>query len=367
MSEGILIMPDWARIHEERRFKAASLPLLLLSLAYGALVRLRVYLVKGRKARSLPGFTVSIGNLTAGGTGKTPATQMLAEWAVGEGNNVAILSRGYGGANKKVTIVSDGASVLADPKEVGDEACLLARRLKGVPVVVSKNRYAAGLEAQNRFGSTFFILDDGYQHLGLKRDLNLLLLDTVSPFGNGRLLPLGPLREPASEIRRADAVILTRAGRLQDYGVQTDGLKKALMGKPFFKADHVPEKVIYISKNETYAPSFLKGKRVAAFAGIGRPDFFRDTLIGLGAEVLFFKGFPDHHPFTDDEIQCLINEKNNAGADLIITTEKDWVRVSALLPEDQPVAYLTVRFDLLNDSESFFAMVREHIIKKIDN
>jgi tetraacyldisaccharide 4'-kinase len=360
-------MPDWARIHEERRFKASSLPLLLMSLAYGALVGLRVNLVKGKRAMCLPGFTVSIGNLTAGGTGKTPATRMIAEWAFGEGYNVAILSRGYGGANKKVTIVSDGASVLADPKEVGDEAYLLALRLKGVPVVVSKNRYAAGMEAQNRFGSTFFILDDGYQHLGLKRDLNLLLLDTSSPFGNGRLLPLGPLREHVSEIKRADVVILTRAGRLKYDGVEPDGLKKALTEKPFFKADHVPEKVISLLKNETYSPSFLKGKRVAAFAGIGRPDFFRDTLIGLGAEVLFFRGFPDHHPFTADEIRSLINEKNNTGADLIITTEKDWVRVAALFPEGQPVAYLTVRFDLLTDRERFFAMVREHVIKKIDN
>jgi tetraacyldisaccharide 4'-kinase len=358
-------MPDWARIHEDKKFRAAYLPLALLSLLYGAAVRLRLRLINQENARSLPGFTVSIGNLTAGGTGKTPATRMLAEWAAREGLNAAVLSRGYGGANKVATIVSDGIRILEDPKAVGDEACLLAQRLKGVPVVVSKNRYDGGMLAHKRFGSIFFILDDGYQHLALKRDLNLLLLDSRNPFGNGHLLPWGPLREPVSEIRRADAVILTRAGSLRDGDkYQTDILKKTLTGSHFFKADHVPERIVFPAGDESFPPAFLKGKRVVAFAGIGRPESFRDTLTGLGAEVPFFKAFPDHHPFTHDEIRGLIVEKNNAQADLIITTEKDWMRAAPLFPDGQAAAYLTIRFDLMNDRERFFAMVRERFINK---
>jgi tetraacyldisaccharide 4'-kinase len=355
-------MPDWARIHEDKKFRAGYLPLAFLSSLYGTAVRLRLKLFNKENARSLPGFTISIGNLTAGGTGKTPATLMLAEWAAAEGLNAAVLSRGYGGANKKATIVSDGVRILADPETVGDEACLLAQRLKGVPVVVSKNRYHGGLLAHNRFNSSFFILDDGYQHLALKRDLNLLLLDSLSPFGNGRLLPWGPLREPVSEIRRADAVILTRALELNDKGMAE--FKKALVGVQLFRADHVPEGVIFPSGDQSYPPAFLKGRRVAAFAGIGRPESFRETLMGLGAEVSFFKPFPDHHPFTGDEIRSLIKEKNNAGADLIITTEKDWMRAASLFPEDQSAAYLTIRFDLMDDKERFFTMVREKFNNK---
>jgi tetraacyldisaccharide 4'-kinase len=358
-------MPDWARIHEDKKIRAAYLPLAPLSFLYGAAVRLRLRLFNQEKARSLPGFTVSIGNLTAGGTGKTPATQMLAEWAVREGLNAAVLSRGYGGASKTATIVSDGSRVLEDPKTVGDEACLLAQRLKGVPVVVSKNRYDGGVLAHKRFGSSFFILDDGYQHLALKRDLNLLLLDSLNPFGNGRLLPWGPLREPVSGIRRADAVIMTRANSMKDGDKEkADVVKKMMTGVQLFKAGHIPENIVFPAGDESCPPSFLKGRRVVAFAGIGRPESFRDTLMGLGAEVSFFKAFPDHHPFNADEVSGLIKEKMNNGADLIITTEKDWMRAAPLFPEGQAAAYLTIRFDLMDDRERFFAMVKERFTKK---
>jgi len=358
-------MPDWARIHEDKKFRATYLPLAFLSLLYGTAVRLRLRIFNKENAPSLPGFTVSIGNLTAGGTGKTPATRMLAEWAAGEGLNAAVLSRGYGGKKREATIVSDGVRLLAGPETAGDEACLLAQRLKGIPIVVSKDRYQGGLLAHKRFGSSFFILDDGYQHLALKRDLNLLLLDSQSPFGNGHLLPWGPLREPVSEIGRAHAIILTRARKLMngDYD-NAGGLKKMLMDVPLFKADHVPEGVVFPAKDQSFPADYLKGRRVAAFAGIGRPESFRETLKGLGAEVSFFKAFPDHHPFAGDEIRDIIKEKNNAGADMIITTEKDWMRVAPFFPEGQTAAYLTISFDLLDEKEGFFAIVRDSLNKK---
>jgi tetraacyldisaccharide 4'-kinase len=359
-------MPDWSRIHEDRKFRVSYFPLALLSFVYKAAVCIKHYLFDNKTVRALPDFTISIGNLTAGGTGKTPATQMMAEWAAREGYSVAILSRGYGGVKKeKVSIVSDGVNILMDSKEAGDEAYLLASKLKGIPVIVSKDRYLGGLEAHKRFGSSFFILDDGYQHLKLKRDFNILLLDAVSPFGNGRLLPLGPLREPISGIKRADAIILTRAGSVKYQLDKKDGLGESCADAPIFTADHVPEKVVYPSENKIYPPEFLRGKRVAAFSGIARPDFFRETLISLGAEISSYRAFPDHHPFTKNEIESLISDKQNTGADLLITTEKDWMRAAALITSGQAAAYLTIKFDLINEKERFFAIIKGCVSKKI--
>lgn len=358
-------MTDWAKIHRDRGFKLSYLPLSLLSLIYGIGVRLRLKGVRSGKKKGLPGFTISIGNLTAGGTGKTPATCMMAEWARGEGYNVAVLSRGYGGKSReKVTIVSDGDNILAGPAEAGDEPYLMAGKLPGVPVITAKDRYLAGMTAANRFGSSFFILDDGYQHLGLKRDLDLLLLDASMPFGNCRLLPRGPLREPVAEISRAKAVILTRAGSLKRGNELDNDLRVLLQDTPIFMCEHLPDKITFPSQNMSYDPSFLRGKRVVAFAGIARPDSFRDTLVNLGADILCFRAFPDHHPFSNNEIGGLREERDRSGAELLITTEKDWARAANLLSGDDYASYLTIRFDFLGEREGFFRMVREGIINK---
>jgi len=358
-------MIDWAGIHEDKGFRILYLPLSLLSLIYGAGVGIRLKGVKSCEKNALPGFTVSIGNLTAGGTGKTPATCMLAEWARVEGYNAAVLSRGYGGKKRaKVTIVSDGNNILAGPEQAGDEPYLMANRLPGVPVIIAKDRYLAGLLAIDRFKSSFFILDDGYQHLRLKRDLDLLLLDAASPFGNGRLLPRGPLREPVSEIARADAVILTRAGSLAGPKEVFNDHKGLFKDKPLFMCDHLPDKVVFPAENISLDPSFLKGKRVVAFAGIARPDFFRDTLVSLGAYIVSFRVFPDHHAFSRHDIGGLREERDKSGADLLITTEKDWVRASNMLSGNHSASYLTVRFDFLSGREEFFRMVKERIKSK---
>jgi tetraacyldisaccharide 4'-kinase len=357
-------MTDWARIHEDKAFRLSYLPLSLMSLLYGIGVRIRLKKIKPGKKMALPGFTVSIGNITAGGTGKTPATCMMAEWALGEGYNAAILSRGYGGRKQaKVTVVSDGRNILTGPEEAGDEPYLLAKRLPGIPVITSKDRYLAGLTAHENFGSSFFILDDGYQHLGLKRDLNLLLLDAGMPFGNGLLLPRGPLREPVSEISRADAIILTRAGSLREREEINHDLNNLLQDKPVFLGDHLPDRVIFPFRETGYDMSFLKGKRVAAFAGIARPDSFRDILIKLGAEILYYRSFPDHHPFSYKEIRILSREREKTGADFLITTEKDWMRIRDIMPGDRFACYLKIRFDLVADRAVFFRMLREKIDK----
>jgi tetraacyldisaccharide 4'-kinase len=208
-----VLWPDWGRIHHGESPGFWSPLLTVFSILYGAAVRFRVTIYKRRgfKKKILPGFVVSIGNLTAGGTGKTPAVVMLARWALNQGYRVAVLTRGYGRLSKaKVLEVSDGEVIKADCRESGDEPYLLAKKLTGVPVIISSKRFTAGTFAHRKFGANFFILDDGFQHLGLKRDLDLVLIDAIRPFGNGHLLPWGPLREPIDQLARAGALILTR-------------------------------------------------------------------------------------------------------------------------------------------------------------
>lgn len=334
------------------------IPLAGLSFLYGLVVRSRIKLYERKRKNALPGFVLSIGNLTVGGTGKTPASAMIAHWALKEGYRPAILSRGYGGKyGGKTFEVSDGEHLFCTPAEAGDEPYLLAKNLQGIPVILSKARHEAGLLARERHGSNFFILDDGFQHIRLKRDLDLVLLDAASPFGNMHLLPRGPLREPVEHLRRADVFILTRTG----YGtnlIMMNFLKKKFGGKPTFQSEHVPERLVLPDLGSTHSPDFIRGKRVVGFAGIAKPEAFRELLIRLGAEVVVFKGFRDHHAFLRPELQELLSERRRLRADLLITTEKDYVRLGQLAPAEGPLGYLTVRFQIISGAETFFDMIR---------
>ncbi len=334
------------------------IPLAGLSYLYGLAVRIRIKICERKKKKKLPGFVLSIGNLTVGGTGKTPATAMIAQWALKEGYRPAILSRGYGSKHGgKALEVSDGQHLFSTPEEAGDEPYLLAKNLQGVPVVLAKARYEAGLLAFERHGSNFFILDDGFQHIRLKRDLDLVLLDATSPFGNMHLLPRGPLREPVDHLRRADVFILTRTG----YGtnlIMMNYLKKKFGDKPAFQSEHVPEGLVLPNLGHTHGPDFLRGKRVVGFAGIAKPEVFRDSLIKLGAQIALFRGFRDHHAFIRQELQELVTEKHRLRADLLVTTEKDYVRLGHLDPTENHLGYLKVRFQIISGAETFFDMIR---------
>jgi tetraacyldisaccharide 4'-kinase len=343
-----------------------SLVLAAFSTLYGAGVgfRLAGYTMGLLRPRTLPGFVISIGNLTAGGTGKTPAVALLAQWAIHRGYRVAVLSRGYGGAyREKVLEVSDGTRIKAGPRESGDEPHLLARRLKGVPIVLGKKRHLAGKVAFERFKTNLFILDDGFQHLGLKRDLNLVLLDAANPFGNGRILPWGPLREPVGQLKRADAFILTRSKDLRSGMDLHNYLEEGFPGRPIYHADHLPEKVVLPWKKEEIAPESLKGKRVLAFAGIARPDAFKETLLNLGADVQRFESFRDHYPFREDELRALIRQGKELGVQYVITTEKDWMRIAPGEPTARDLAYLSVRFAIAGE-EAFFHMLSQRTRRK---
>ena len=362
-----VLWPDWDRVHQDKSFGFWSPFLAFFSILYGAGIRLRLsaYRRKRFKRKSLPGFVVSIGNLTAGGTGKTPAVIMLARWALKEGYRVAVLSRGYRGRyREKFLEVSDGEAIKADPQESGDEAYLLARKLPGIPIVISRKRYIAGSFAHGKFGTNFFVLDDGFQHLELKRDLDLVLMDAASSFGNGHLLPWGPLREPIDQLARADIAILTRFSNQNSAQRTTDLLNEKFPAIPIFCADHEPEKVVFPQLNESHEPDFLKGKRVLAFAGLARPEVFRETLTRLGADLVYFKSFRDHYRFKPNEIQALIQMREELGAQYLLTSEKDWVRMAAFAPMCPEMGYLSIKFTMVSDQDGFYKMIKGAIKSK---
>lgn len=353
---------DWAGIHASRRFGVLTLPLALGSAVYGLGVRLHGVRLARRGVKRLPGFVLSIGNLTAGGAGKTPATCTLAQWALQKGYRIAVLSRGYGGRRKgRVLVVSDGHEVCAGPDEAGDEPVLLARRLPGVPVVVSQDRFQAGQTAHESFGTDFYILDDGFQHRALARDLDLVLVDARDPVGNGRLLPWGPLREPAHHVTRAHAVLLTRAEAWGPGHSPAEQWLSRFRHGPCFRSVHEPGPLVQTATGQERWASCLRGMPVVAFCGIARPGAFRETLESLGAEVRAFRGYRDHHPYSRREVQELAALRKEQGAELLVTTEKDWVRSMPMLAEDPHAAFLRVTLEMGSGRETLFRMIQGQI------
>ncbi len=353
---------DWSRIHRDEASGFFRSLLKLLSVLYGVGVRTRLWGYRRGflKQRVLPVFVVSIGNITSGGTGKTPAVQMLAGWALGRGYRPAVLSRGYGGRFKgRVLEVSDGEEVKPSAEKSGDEPCLLARSLSGIPVIVSKNRYDGGIRAIEKWSSDFLILDDGFQHLELRRDLNIVLLDASNPFGNGQLLPRGPLREPVKQLERADCCILTHCGEtteIQDFVPPTTA---QLSGVPIFRGHHVPVEVVFPDRGERFEAGMLEGKKVLAFAGIAHPEYFKESLENLGAEIVYFEGFGDHHRYRTEEIHSLAIKKETLKAHYAVTTAKDWVKIASEVRGEHGIGYLDIKFTLLDRGEEFYEWVRK--------
>jgi tetraacyldisaccharide 4'-kinase len=332
-----------------------NLLLTLLSKAYGAGVRLRRdgYALGFLKPKKLPCTVISIGNLTTGGTGKTPMTLYVAERVRQLGCRVAVISRGYkGAAEKSGGIVSDGNAILMDPNTAGDEPFLLAASLKGIPVLVGHDRYKSGMKAINRFQTEVVILDDAFQHLALFRDLNLLLLDSTAPFGNGHLLPRGTLREPAAALRFSDALVMTRSP--QPFCNPTAPWANA---RPVFCAIHEPFVAFKFSARDnlafqTHEPfsgnDILIGKRVYAFSGIAHNDDFQKTLRKMGADVRGFQGFSDHHFYLDQDIQAILKAAVNAGATSLAFTEKDLARMHGRFQIPMECVVIGIRMSLDN-------------------
>ncbi|HVF22842.1 MAG TPA: tetraacyldisaccharide 4'-kinase, partial [Pyrinomonadaceae bacterium] len=302
-----------------------------LSLLYGAVTRTRLSLYRRGTFHTtrLDRPVISVGNITTGGTGKTPLVEWVARTVAAEGKKVCILTRGYGRKDPHLqVIVSDGYGVLAAPTEAGDEPYLLATRLAGLSAVISSaDRIAAGQEAIKDFGTDCFVLDDGFQHLRLARDLNIVTIDATNPWGGGKLLPYGRLRETPESLSRADCVVITRC----DQGGKLDDLRTEIFrlteGRPIFSSRMRTARVSPLKNGgDTLAPP----ARVAAFCAVGNPQSFFEHVGRSGYELALQKSYADHHVYSQDEIDALVRQAKEAGANTLITTAKDAVKLRNL-------------------------------------
>lgn len=291
---------------------------------------------------------VSVGNLVAGGTGKTPCTVLLARVLRERGHKVAVLLRGYGRRGRGVVAASEGAGPFRPFDAVGDEALVLCRHLPGVPVVVGTDRVRAARWAIARFGSRLLILDDGFQHRALARDLDIVLVDGREPFGFGHLLPRGLLREPPEALRRAAVIVVSRADRCPDLAALRDRLE-ALNGQaPVLAARHEAVRLLRLPAWEDRPLAEFQGAPVFAFSGIADPASLVDLVGGLEARLVGLRTFSDHHVYTAEETAALAAEARRAGAQAVVTTEKDAVRLPET-PESPPLFVLEVAMRLLED------------------
>jgi len=277
-------------------------------------------------SKSLPARVISVGNLTVGGTGKTPAAVFIARQLQARGRRVAVLSRGYRGRSRKpVNVVADGRDILLGPEQAGDEPYLMAKALPGVPILTGRDRWVVGQYALDCFQPEIFVLDDGFQHLRLVRDLNLLLLDTAQPWGNGRLVPAGPLREPRDQAARADAFVITRV--VDRPTALLDELDRDFPGRPVFLARHQPARVHRLDDGQPEDLKNLAGRRMLAFCGLARPDNFLDTLTGLKIEVPLFLEWPDHYRPRNRDLRKIEKAAQIAEVREAVTTAKDAVKL----------------------------------------
>jgi tetraacyldisaccharide 4'-kinase len=326
-------------------------------------------------SRKLPCKVISVGNITVGGTGKTPMTIYLAEVIQQLGYSAAIVSRGYKGtAENGGGIVSDGKTLCMSPDMAGDEPYLMAARLKGVPVVVGKNRFRSGMLAVREFQPDVIILDDAFQHLKLKRDIDLVLLDQIRPFGNGHLVPRGILREPLSALSRGTACILTRCREGVD-SVRTaafTAIEPFLPAGPIFTSRHVPYGYAVKSGQPTpfhevtdFFPAnefaHITNLKVFGFSGIARNDDFQDTVKKLGFSVTGFLEFCDHRRYTQRDMKTILRTAEETGARRLITTEKDHVRLTGMgaLPLDLVVVGVKVHFG--DGQRDFVAFLKDRL------
>jgi tetraacyldisaccharide 4'-kinase len=344
-----------------------------LGALYSAATRVRRALYKAGALRvhKISAPVISVGNITTGGTGKTPLVEWVARAVAKEGRRVCILTRGYGRAREsKRVVVSDGEHIFADAKEGGDEPRLLAENLRGVAAVVSDaDRVTAARWAVETLKSEVFILDDGFQHLRIARNLDMVVVDATNPWGGGKLLPRGRLREPLRELARADCIILTRCEQANDI----DSLRKQaqrLSGASPILLSHTrtrmlrplnAEMVKGIVSGLSSHPSSLRPHPFLAFCAIGNPASFYKHLKKDGYTLKLTRAFADHHAYTQRDIDNLISDAQRAGALALLTTAKDAVKLRSLR-FDLPCYVLEIELEF-DDEDKLHSLIREAISK----
>jgi tetraacyldisaccharide 4'-kinase len=367
-------------IFEQRPGKRAALArsgLFVLSKLFqtGIAIRHFLYNVRILRDSALGVQVIAIGNLTVGGTGKTPVVEKFARELQDQGRVVAILSRGYRSKppplrkrliNKLLfredstppRVVSDGKSLLLDSETAGDEPYMLASNLKDVVVLVDKDRVKSGRYAIEKYGCDTLLLDDGFQYwklLGRRRDI--VLVDYQQPFGNEHLLPRGTLREPPSHLSRASTIFITKSN-----GNTTELRRRIQQYNPnarIIECVHHPLYFEDVFTGERKGLEFLKRTKVASLSGIAQPESFERSLLGLGCELVYSKRFADHHRFSQQEILNVINRGKKRQAQVILTTQKDAVRFPKLDRRDLPIYWMRVEIKILHGAKDFQECVRQ--------
>ncbi|GAB6187063.1 tetraacyldisaccharide 4'-kinase [Thermopirellula anaerolimosa] len=280
---------------------------------------------------------ISVGNLTLGGTGKTPMTAWLCRWFRRHGVRAVVVSRGYG----------------AEAGAVNDEAAVLELQLPDVPHLQNPDRVAAALTAVEELASQLIVLDDGFQHRRLARSLDIVMLDALEPFGLNHVFPRGMLREPLSSLARADIVVLSRADRISAEEIERIRHRTRQYAPESLWAEsrHVPVAVLQLGRDPT-SPNELQGKRAVAFCGIGNPTAFRKTLSNLQLEIVAFRAYPDHYRYRREDIADLSDWATANGADLALCTEKDWVKIRSSQLGAVPLAALRIELEFTAGQES---------------
>ena len=367
-------------ILEERRGKRAAIVrflLFLLSKVFLVIVKLRRFLYDVRIMRdyTIGVQVIAIGNLTVGGTGKTPVVEKFARELKNQGRTVAILSRGYRSKPPPLSkrlldrlllrrdrtpprVVSDGKSLLLDSETAGDEPYMLASNLKDVVVLVDKDRVKAGRYAIEKFGCDTLLLDDGFQYwklAGRRRDI--VLIDCQAPFGNEYLLPRGTLREPPTHLGRASTIFITKSDG--DTARLRARIAKHNDSASIIECIHHPLYFEDVFTGEQHGMNLIKGRRIASFSGIAQPESFEKSLKGQGAELVYSKRFADHHRFTQQEVLNAINRSKKKQAELIITTQKDAVRFPKIDRRDLPIYFMRVEIKILTGAKDFNDCVRQ--------
>ena len=367
-------------IVEERRGKKAAVARAVLhgcSKIFHVLIKARHFLYNFRILRdsTLGVQVIAIGNLTVGGTGKTPVVEKFARELRDQGRNVAILSRGYRSKptplhkwmlNKVFLrddatpprVVSDGRSLLLDSEMAGDEPYMLASNLKDVVVLVDKDRVKSGRYAIEKFGCDTLLLDDGFQYWKLRgRRHDIVLIDRQQPFGNERLLPRGTLREPPSHLARASTIFITKSD-----GNTAELRRRITLVNPtagIIECIHHPLYLEDVFTGQRVGLELLKGRKVASLSGIAQPESFEQSLVQLGAELVYSKRFADHHRFSQQEMLNVINRSKKRQAEAIITTQKDAVRFPKLDRRDLPIYFMRVEIKILSGANDFQDCVRK--------
>jgi tetraacyldisaccharide 4'-kinase len=367
-------------ILEERRGTRETVVrglLYALSRAFEVAIKARRFLYSVRILRdsTLGVQVIAIGNLTWGGTGKTPVVEKFARELRDQGRNVAILSRGYRSKPTPVhqrllrkiflqndttppRVVSDGKSLLLDSEMAGDEPYMLASNLKDVVVLVDKDRVKSGRYAIEKFGCDTLLLDDGFQYWRLRgRRQDIVLIDCQQPFGNEQLQPRGSLREPPSQLARASTIFITKSdGNTAELRRRVAQLNPAA---GIIECVHHPLYLEDVFTGQRFGLDFIRGRKVASLSGIAQPESFEHSLVDLGAELVYTRKFADHHRFTQQEVLNVINRSKKKQAEAIVTTQKDAVRFPKIDRRDLPIYFMRVEIKILRGADDFHDCVRK--------